>query len=74
MMSTKERHQELGERALTALKRSGKAAIDRGRRTGTAVWAWRDGEWVNVLADYKSVTEKSNDESLTNVREEPAED
>ncbi len=73
-MSTNDRHQELGDRALTALQRSGKAAIERGKQTGTAVWAWRDGEWVNVLADYKSGAEKLDAESLTSVREEPAED
>ena len=73
-MSTKERHQELGDRALTALERSGKAAVERGKRTGTPVWAWRDGEWVNVLADYPSVTEKSDTENLTSVREEEPEE
>ena len=73
-MSPNERQQELGDRALSALRRSGKTAIERGKRTGTAVWAWRDGEWVNVLADIESVVEESDAESSLSVREEPADD
>ena len=76
-MTREERHQELLKQSQAALARAGRAAIQRGKETGTPVWAWRDGRWVDVLAEPDESTSASapaseaGSPSLARVREEP---
>lgn len=72
-MNTDKRHRELLESAREGLERAAQVALDRGRKFGTPVWVWEDGEWVDALAEERRNYQRDSQQSAV-VRDEPAED
>ena len=70
-MKNEKRHQEMLRASEVALAEAGRDAIARGKQTETPVWVWKNGHWVDVLADSRYPSDAEERPSLARVREEP---
>ena len=69
-MSNREMHDKMLNASRKALQNAGRAAIERGRRTGTPVYIWEGGKAVDLIADAADDASPTEGELLARVREE----